>query len=181
MRPMACCFWVYESLRGCWGSSDARPVRCSASLTTEIADTVKTLTEVCRCTGGEPYTRGDCWLMVDYINITSVDKKNQLDITFVFFISLLLVAQHIWGNHVPIISSWRLRDFIASCWYVPWLQEGCQDRLTGSASMDGFVAHWITMHGQPYIRFISVTIYEPSHCVRAGIRSQTQNLIRTHY
>ena len=32
--------------------------------------------------------------------------------------------------------SWRLRDVIASCWYVPWLQEGCQDRLTGSASMD---------------------------------------------
>jgi len=22
----------------------------------------------------------------------------------------------------------------------PWLQEGCQDRLAGSASMDGFVA-----------------------------------------
>jgi len=40
---------------------------------------------------------------------------------------------------VPIIRSWRLRDVIASCWYVPWLQEGCQDRLAGSASMDGFV------------------------------------------
>ena len=29
---------------------------------------------------------------------------------------------------------------IALCWYVPWLQEGGQDRLVGSASMDGFVA-----------------------------------------
>jgi len=29
----------------------------------------------------------------------SVDKKNQLDVTFVFFISLLLVAQHASGNH----------------------------------------------------------------------------------
>ena len=29
-----------------------------------------------------------------------VDKKNQLDVTFVFFISLLLVAQHVSGNHV---------------------------------------------------------------------------------
>jgi len=35
----------------------------------------------------------------------NVDKKNQLDITFVFFISLLLVAQHVSGNHVPIIRS----------------------------------------------------------------------------
>ena len=35
----------------------------------------------------------------------SVDKKNRLDVTFVFFISLLLVAQHVSGNHVPIIRS----------------------------------------------------------------------------
>ena len=37
---------------------------------------------------------------------------------FVFFISLLIVAQHVSGNHVPTIRSWRLRDVIASCWYV---------------------------------------------------------------
>jgi hypothetical protein len=67
-------------------------------------------------------------------------KKNQLDVTLVFFISLLLVAEHVSGNHVPIIRSWRLRDVIASCWYVLWLQEGCQDRLAGGASMSGFVA-----------------------------------------
>ena len=54
---------------------------------------------------------------------------------FVFFISLLIVAQHFSGNHVPIIRSWRLRDVIASCWYVPWLWEGCQVRLAGSASI----------------------------------------------
>ena len=59
---------------------------------------------------------------------------------FVFFISLLIVAQHVSGNHVPIIRSWRVCDVIASCWYVPWLREGCQDRLADSASMDGFVA-----------------------------------------
>ena len=35
----------------------------------------------------------------------SVDKKNQLDVTFGFFISLLIVAQHVSGNHVPIIRS----------------------------------------------------------------------------
>jgi hypothetical protein len=58
---------------------------------------------------------------------------------FVFFISLLIVVQHVSGNHVPIIRSWRLRDVIALCWYVPWLQEGGQVRLVDSASMDGFV------------------------------------------
>jgi len=35
----------------------------------------------------------------------SVDKKNQLDVTFCIFISLLIVAQHVSGNHVPIIRS----------------------------------------------------------------------------
>jgi len=36
----------------------------------------------------------------------SVDKENQLDVTYVlFFISLLLVAQHVSGNHVPIFRS----------------------------------------------------------------------------
>ena len=66
---------------------------------------------------------------------TTVDKRSQLDVTFVVFISLLLVAQHVSCNHVPVIRSWRLRDVIVSCWYVPWLQEGCQDRLAGSASI----------------------------------------------
>ena len=33
-----------------------------------------------------------------------------------------------------------LRDVIALCWYMPWLREGCQVRLAGSASMDGFVS-----------------------------------------
>ena len=58
----------------------------------------------------------------------SVDKKNKLDVTLVFFISILIAAQHVSGNHVPIISSWRLRDVIVLCWYVPWLQEGGQVR-----------------------------------------------------
>ena len=38
-------------------------------------------------------------------SMASVDKKNQLDVTFVFFISLLIVAQHVSGNHVPIIKT----------------------------------------------------------------------------
>ena len=66
---------------------------------------------------------------------------------FVLFISLLIVAQHVSGNHVPIIRRLRLRDVIASCWYVPWLQEGGQVRLVGSASMDGFVSRNLLMMG----------------------------------
>ena len=46
---------------------------------------------------------------------------------FVFFISPLIVVQHVSGNHVPIIRDWRLRDVIALCWYVPWLRGGCQE------------------------------------------------------
>jgi len=59
---------------------------------------------------------------------------------FVFLISLLIVAQHVSGNHVPIIRIRRLCDVIALCWYVPWLQGGYQVRLAESACMDGFVA-----------------------------------------
>jgi hypothetical protein len=70
-----------------------------------------------------------------------VHKKCNYISLFVFFISLLIVAQHVSGNHVPIIRSWRLRYVIVSCWYVPWLQEGCQDRLAGSASMDALPAN----------------------------------------
>ena len=36
-----------------------------------------------------------------------------------------------------------MRDVIALCWYVPWLQEDGQVRLVGSASMDGIVSQLI--------------------------------------
>ena len=39
------------------------------------------------------------------IHVFIVYMKNQLDVTFVFFISLLIAAQHVSGNHVPIIRS----------------------------------------------------------------------------
>jgi len=46
-------------------------------------------------------------LRCDYLRsvLISVGKENQLDVSFVFFISLLIVAQHVSGNHVPIIRS----------------------------------------------------------------------------
>ena len=42
---------------------------------------------------------------VQYNKSIDVDKKNQLDVSFVFFISLLIAAQHVSDNHVPIIRS----------------------------------------------------------------------------
>jgi len=61
---------------------------------------------------------------------------------FVFFISLLIVVQHVSGNHVPIIRSWRLCDVIASCWYVPWLQEVCpSDALSANRSLIQIVSY----------------------------------------
>ena len=139
---------------------------------------------------------------------------------FVFFISLLIVAQHVSGNHVPIIRSWRLRDVIASCWYCAvtmcgviqiclsvsghsplterhiwitphidteqyqheaktshsrqllmvgtWLPEPCwatsrrEIRNTQVTSSWFSYPHWITMHGQPHIRFIDWGLFENS-------------------
>jgi hypothetical protein len=45
----------------------------------------------------------DVWLTVHRNSVWI--KKNQLDVTFVFFISLPIAAQHVSGNHVPIIRS----------------------------------------------------------------------------
>jgi hypothetical protein len=49
------------------------------------------------------------------VHRNSVWIRNQLDVTFVLsFISLLQVAQHVSGNHVPIFRSWLLRSVIGS-------------------------------------------------------------------
>ena len=73
-----------------------------------------------------------------------MDGRKQPDVNFVFFISLLVVAQHVSGSRVPIIRSWRLRDVVVSCWSVPWLREGFQDRLAGSASYGlGVLRTWL--------------------------------------
>ena len=47
--------------------------------------------------------RSDVWLTV-HRNSAWISKTNQMSL-FVFFISLLIVAQHVSGNHVPIIRS----------------------------------------------------------------------------
>ena len=89
---------------------------------------------------------------------------------FVFFISLIIVAQHVSGNHVPIIRIWGLRDVITSCWYVPWLQEGGQVQLVGSASMDGFVAtlRYEPIHGCTTYQPDLTTFLQPRHIPTQG-------------
>ena len=90
----------------------------------------------------------DVWLTV-HRNSVWIRKTNYMSL-FVSFISLLIVAQHVSGNHVPIIRSWRLRDVIASCWYVPWLQGGCQEQLAVSASIEEFVAWYVGAYAPAY-------------------------------
>jgi len=53
--------------------------------------------------------------------------------------SPLQVAQHVSGNCVPINRSWRLSSFSPRVGIVPWLQEGCQNQLAGSVSIEEFV------------------------------------------
>jgi len=46
-----------------------------------------------------------------------------------------------------------MRDFIDLCWYVPWLREGCQDRLAGIASTSLLlVAQHVSGNHVPIIR-----------------------------
>jgi len=46
-----------------------------------------------------------------------------------------------------------MRDVIALCWYMPWLREGCQDRLAGSASTSfPLVAEHVSGNHVPIIR-----------------------------
>ena len=69
----------------------------------------------------------------------SVDKKNQLDVTFCILYLSSNSCSTCFGQ--PCAHHQELTtDVIASCWYVPWLQGGGQVRLVGSASMDGFVS-----------------------------------------
>jgi len=46
-----------------------------------------------------------------------------------------------------------MRDVIALCWYVPWVREGCQERLVGSASTSLLlVAQHVSGNHVPIIR-----------------------------
>ena len=59
----------------------------------------------------------------------SVDKKNQLDVTFCILYFSSNSCSACFGQPCSHHRSWRLRDVIALCWYVSWLQGGCQVRL----------------------------------------------------
>jgi len=46
-----------------------------------------------------------------------------------------------------------MRNFIALCWYMPWLREGCQDRLAGIDSTSLLiVAQHVSSNHVPIIR-----------------------------
>ena len=75
------------------------------------------------------------------IPITLVWIRNQLDVTFVLsFISPLQVAQHVLGTMCPSSGADDCVVLSPRVGVVPWLQEGCQNRLAGSVSIPVFVA-----------------------------------------
>jgi len=49
------------------------------------------------------YNSSSYWM--PFHALVNADKKTNYMSLFVFFISLLIVAQHVSGNHVPIIRS----------------------------------------------------------------------------
>ena len=69
-----------------------------------------------------------------------MDKKPNRCHFVLSFISPLQVAQHVSGNHVPIFRSYDCVVLSPRVGIVPWLQEGCQNRLAGSVSIEEFVA-----------------------------------------
>ena len=91
---------------------------------------------------------------------------------FVLFISLLIVAQHVSGNHVPIIRSWRLRNVIASCWYVPWLDALPTNRTWPPSCSHGTYQHKaITSHSR---QLLMMGTWLPETCW-ATIRREIKN------
>jgi len=60
---------------------------------------------------------------------TSLSKKNQLDVTYCILYFSSNSCSTCFGqpctHHQEMTTAWC----IALCWYVPWLQEGGQDRL----------------------------------------------------
>ena len=106
----------------------------------------------------------DMWLTM---NRNSVWVRNELDVTYVLsFISLLHVAQHVSVNHVPIFRSWRLRSFIATCWYCAVTMSGvysymspCEWAVCGYVGCRGWWSHpHITTHSPLTERHIWITL-----------------------
>ena len=85
-------------------------------------------TTLCKSDVGLTVHRNSVWI-----------RKTQLDVTFCILYFSSNSCSTCFGQPCAHHQELRLRDFIASCWYVPWLREGCQVWLAGSASMDGLV------------------------------------------
>ena len=103
------------------------------------------------CAHHQDLTTAWCYSLVIYMPWLREGCQDRLAVSVSN--SFLLVAQHVSGNHVPIIRSWRLRDVIKLCWYLPWLHGGVQDRLAGSASTSLLlVAQHVSGNHLPIIR-----------------------------
>jgi hypothetical protein len=73
--------------------------------------------------------------------IVYVSIRNQLDVTYVLsFISPLQVLNMFRATVCPSSEAGDCVVLSSRVGIVPWLQEGCQKRLTGSVSIEEFVA-----------------------------------------
>jgi len=73
--------------------------------------------------------------------IYTVWIRNQLDVTFVLsFISPLQVAQLFWATMCPSSGADNCIVLLPHVGIVLWLQEGCQNQLAGSVSIEEFLA-----------------------------------------
>jgi len=66
--------------------------------------------------------------------------RNQLDVTLCYPLFLFYLLNMFRATMCPSSGADDCVMLSPRVGIVPWLQEGCQDRLAGSASMDGFVA-----------------------------------------
>ena len=81
-----------------------------------------------------------------------VDKK-PTNVTFVLsFISLLQVAQHVSGYHVPIFRSSRLRSVISTCWYCAVVA----GRLSEPVSR--YCVHWGVLAATAQYQHVAITL-----------------------
>ena len=73
-----------------------------------------------------------------------MDKKRTRCHFCVIFISTLQVAQHVSGNMCPSSGADDCVVLSPHVGIVPWLQEGCQNQLAGSVSIEEFVVRCAT-------------------------------------
>ena len=90
--------------------------------------------------------------------------RNQLDVTFVLSLFLLYKFLNMfWATMCPSSGADDCVVLLPRVGIVPWLQEGCQNRLAGSVSIEGFVAQ----HATAQYQHVAITL-RSRHLLKMG-------------